>query len=149
MFELAIVIITFLIMEFVAWFTHKYVMHGFLWYLHEDHHVLTGNTFQKNDAFALIFAIPSISCFFIGQFHAPSWLIFVGTGILLYGIAYMLVHDIFIHRRLKIFTKPANIYLKGILYAHRLHHIQLGKENGEYFGMLIIPNKVLKIMKKK
>ena len=136
-------------MEFVAWFTHKYVMHGFLWCLHEDHHVLTGNTFQKNDAFALIFAIPSISCFFIGRFHGPSWLIFVGTGIILYGIAYMLVHDIFIHRRLKIFTKPANIYLKGILYAHRLHHIQLGKENGEYFGMLIIPNKVLKIMKNK
>ena len=136
-------------MEFVAWFTHKYVMHGFLWYLHEDHHALTGNTFQKNDAFALIFAIPSISCFFIGRFHEPSWLIFVGTGILLYGIAYMLVHDIFIHRRLKIFTKPANIYLKGILYVHRRHHIQLGKENGEYFGMLIIPNKVLKIMKNK
>ena len=136
-------------MEFVAWFTHKYVMHGFLWYLHEDHHVLTGNTFQKNDAFALIFAIPSISCFFIGRFYEPSWLIFIGTGILLYGVAYMLVHDIFIHRRLKIFTKPANIYLKGILYAHRRHHIQLGKENGEYFGMLIVPNKVLKIMKNK
>jgi beta-carotene 3-hydroxylase len=124
-------------------------MHGFLWFLHEDHHVLTGNIFQKNDAFALIFAIPSISCFFIGRFHGPSWLIFVGTGILLYGIAYMLVHDIFIHRRLKIFTKPDNIYLKGILYAHRLHHIQLGKENGEYFGMLILPNKVLKKMKNK
>ncbi len=28
----------FSIMEFMAWFTHKYIMHGFLWYLHEDHH---------------------------------------------------------------------------------------------------------------
>ena len=26
---------TFLFMEFVAWFAHKYVMHGFLWNLHE------------------------------------------------------------------------------------------------------------------
>ena len=25
-------------MEFMAWFTHKYVMHGFLWNLHFDHH---------------------------------------------------------------------------------------------------------------
>ena len=68
-------------MEFVAWSAHKYVMHGFLWYLHEDHHILTGKIFQKNDAFALIFAIPSVSCFFIGRFYEPSWLIFVGTGI--------------------------------------------------------------------
>ena len=26
-------------MEFVAWFAHKYIMHGFLWSLHKDHHV--------------------------------------------------------------------------------------------------------------
>jgi len=25
-------------MEFVAWFTHKHIMHGFLWNLHKDHH---------------------------------------------------------------------------------------------------------------
>ena len=29
---------TFIFMEFVAWFTHKYVMHGLLWILHRDHH---------------------------------------------------------------------------------------------------------------
>ena len=29
---------TFFIMEFMAWFSHKYIMHGFLWNLHEDHH---------------------------------------------------------------------------------------------------------------
>jgi beta-carotene 3-hydroxylase len=29
---------TFFFMEFVAWFTHKFVMHGFLWILHKDHH---------------------------------------------------------------------------------------------------------------
>ena len=25
-------------MEFMAWFAHKYIMHGFLWNWHEDHH---------------------------------------------------------------------------------------------------------------
>ena len=25
-------------MEFMAWFTHKYIMHGVLWSWHEDHH---------------------------------------------------------------------------------------------------------------
>ena len=35
-----IVITTFIFMEFVAWSVHKYVMHGFLWSLHKDHHVV-------------------------------------------------------------------------------------------------------------
>ena len=30
--------VTFLLMEGITWCTHKFVMHGFLWYLHEDHH---------------------------------------------------------------------------------------------------------------
>ena len=54
-----ITISAFIGMEFIALASHKYVMHGFLWYLHEDHHVLTGKPLQKNDSFALIFAIPS------------------------------------------------------------------------------------------
>ncbi|HEU0125245.1 MAG TPA: carotene hydroxylase, partial [Flavobacterium sp.] len=28
----------FLFMECVTWLTHKYVMHGFMWYFHADHH---------------------------------------------------------------------------------------------------------------
>ena len=44
----SIVIITFLFMEFVAWFAHKYIMHGFLWFLHKDHHQVDKNKkFQK------------------------------------------------------------------------------------------------------
>ena len=35
-----ITLVTFLIMEFVAWAVHKYIMHGFLWSLHKDHHVV-------------------------------------------------------------------------------------------------------------
>ena len=31
-------ILSFLIMEGVAWTTHKYVMHGILWNMHESHH---------------------------------------------------------------------------------------------------------------
>ena len=40
---------TFFIMEFNAWFTHKYVMHGFGWFLHKDHHHPHDNNFEKND----------------------------------------------------------------------------------------------------
>lgn len=41
-----IIIITFVIMEAVVWLIHKYIMHGILWSLHEDHHV-SGKGFLK------------------------------------------------------------------------------------------------------
>ena len=59
--------ITFLCMEGVTWLSHKYIMHGFLWYLHEDHHQPKyQGVFEKNDAFFLIFATPSILLFYFG-----------------------------------------------------------------------------------
>ena len=55
---------TFAIMEFMAWFTHKYVMHGFLWVLHKDHHHKDhGSWWERNDAFFIFYAIVSILCF--------------------------------------------------------------------------------------
>lgn len=44
---LGVVLITFLVMEGVTWLTHRYVMHGFLWYLHEDHHKKGPGFFEK------------------------------------------------------------------------------------------------------
>ena len=82
MLELLIVILAFLGMEFTAWAAHKYVMHGFLWWLHEDHHVLTGKPYQKNDYFALIFATPSALGFIFGTLYNSSVLIAFGLGIL-------------------------------------------------------------------
>ena len=146
MFEFLIVIVAFVGMEFAAWATHKYLMHGPLWFLHEDHHVITGKPLQKNDSFALIFAIPSASGFIFGSIYQNDILFFSGLGILLYGIAYLFVHDIFIHRRIKIFTKPKNSYLRAVLYEHRKHHANEQKENGEFFGMLFVSFKSLKAL---
>ncbi|MFT4875444.1 MAG: beta-carotene 3-hydroxylase [Bacteroidia bacterium] len=135
---------TFLAMEFVAWFAHKYVMHGFLWYLHKDHHQRKPGFWEKNDAFFLIFAIPSAACYILGSAVAGMLpLFFVGVGISLYGIAYFLVHDIFIHQRFKIFTRTKNKYLKAIRKAHKVHHKHLDPEDGECFGMLVVPPKYI------
>lgn len=132
-------------MEFVAWAAHKYVMHGFLWYLHRDHHQREPGFFEKNDAFFLIFAIPSATCFIVGS-AVQGWfpLFFVGVGIALYGIAYFLVHDIFIHQRFKVLRRTNHPYFRAIRKAHKVHHKHLGKEHGECFGMLIVPPKFLK-----
>ena len=135
---------TFLAMEFVAWFAHKYVMHGFLLYLHKDHHQHEPGFWEKNDAFFLIFAIPSATCYIVGSAVAGMFpLFFVGVGISLYGIAYFLVHDIFIHQRFKIFTRTKNKYLKAIRKAHKVHHKHLGPEDGQCFGMLVVPPKYI------
>jgi beta-carotene 3-hydroxylase len=132
---------TFCVMELVAWFTHKYVMHKWLWFLHEDHHTKSPGFFEKNDAFFLIFAIPSILLLLFGTLKGVYWMVSIGAGIALYGAAYFLVHDIIIHQRFKIFSRSDNAYVKTVRWAHKMHHKHLDKEHGESFGMLIVAGK--------
>ncbi|MDE3214216.1 MAG: sterol desaturase family protein [Bacteroidota bacterium] len=138
---LLITLAVFLCMEAVTWLTHKYVMHGFLWALHEDHHQKGPGFFEKNDAFFLIFSVPSILCIFFGTFSDRFWLAAIGTGIALYGFAYFLVHDIIIHQRFRLFTRSDNTYIRTLRWAHKMHHKHLGKEDGESFGMLLVAKK--------
>jgi len=142
LFFALITLSTFLIMEAVTWFTHKYVMHGFLWYLHEDHHQPQyEGVFEKNDAFFIIFAIPSILLFYFGLEPMLNYKFFIGLGVLFYGIGYFLVHDVLIHKRFRWFSKTNNFYLAGLRKAHKVHHKHLGKEEGECFGMLNVPKR--------
>lgn len=139
---IGITLATFITMEGVTWCTHKFVMHGFLWYLHEDHHQPRyQNILEKNDAFFVIFAIPSIALFYFGLEPVLNFKFFIGLGILFYGIAYFLVHDVLIHQRFKWFKHTKNKYLIGLRKAHKIHHKHLGKEHGECFGMLFVPKK--------
>lgn len=136
-----ITISSFVIMEAVAWLTHKYVMHGFLWTLHKDHHAGKQGFFERNDAFFLIFATPGSLFSIFGALNNYNYLFYIGLGITLYGLAYFLVHDIFIHQRFKIFRNANHIYFSALRRAHKMHHKHLGKEEGECFGMLIVPLK--------
>lgn len=130
-------------MEGVAWATHKYVMHGLLWNLHADHHKKDHYNFlERNDAFFLIFAIPSMLLFLAGKWlglHTP-WF-WIGLGILIYGIAYFIVHEVFIHQRIKWLKRTKLPYFAAIRKAHKVHHKHLTKEDGECFGMLFVPLK--------
>ena len=136
---------TFIVMEGVTWCTHKFVMHGFLWVLHEDHHQPRYDSiFEKNDLFFVIFAIPSILLMYFGAESGFDFRFFIGLGILMYGIAYFLVHDVLIHRRFKWFDKVSNPYFRALRKGHKVHHKHLGKEDGECFGMLYVPMKYFK-----
>lgn len=148
--NILIVVGSFLAMEGVAWFTHKYIMHGLLWTLHKDHHKKeSAGFFEHNDFFFLIFAIPGIIALYIGSMNEFNVFFWIGLGITLYGLAYFIVHDIFIHQRFKLFRNTNNRYLAALRRAHKIHHKNIHKEEGECFGMLCVPFKYLSAQSKK
>ena len=143
-----ILIATFILMEGITWCTHRYVMHGFLWYLHKDHHQVRPGVFEKNDLFAFIFAVPSFLMIYFGTYEPIYWLQAIGFGVMLYGIAYFLVHDVIIHQRVKWFTRSNNTYIRAIRWAHKMHHKHLEKHRGESFGFLFVAKKYWDKVKK-
>lgn len=131
-------------MEFAAWAAHKYLMHGVMWYFHRDHHQSRYHIFQKNDVFFVIFAIPSWLGIMLGLMYQYYGFVWMGFGIMAYGFAYFLVHDVLIHQRFNWFRKTESPYLLAIRKAHRAHHQHLEKEDGECFGLLFFPYKYYK-----
>ena len=101
---IALILATVAAMEFVAWASHKYIMHGFGWAWHRDHHEPHDGVLEKNDLFALFGAAMSISAFASGSpmiMGARAWEpgTWIGLGVLFYGIIYTLVHDGLVHQR--------------------------------------------------
>lgn len=145
LFYIGVVLITAAFMEFVAWFAHKYIMHGFLWNWHEDHHkprYEKSGFFEKNDLFFLVFAIPSAACYMLGTFYEPlRVLLFIGIGISIYGLIYFLIHDVYIHQRFKWFKQLDSRYSRAILKAHGAHHAVQVKEGCVSFGLLVVDKK--------
>lgn len=137
-----LVIVTFFFMEGVAWFTHKYIMHGILWSWHKSHHKVHPHTLEMNDLFALVFSIPSIVLIVVGfEQEGMEWVRFIGFGVLAYGIFYFLFHDVIVHRRIKIKFKAKNSYMKRIMNAHYVHHEVHTKSGAKAFGFLYAPKK--------
>ncbi len=141
LFYILVLAATFIAMEGVTWCTHRFVMHGFLWYLHRDHHQVEPGFFEKNDAFFVIFAVPSMLLIYFGTFDGTWWMQAIGFGIMAYGFAYFVVHDVIIHQRFKWFTRTNNTYVRAIRWAHKMHHKHLERHQGESFGMLYVAKK--------
>ena len=142
--NLGLLVLTFIAMEGAAWATHKYVMHGFLWVLHKDHHQKGESWWERNDLFFVIFAVPGSGFSIWGALTEYSWPFWIGLGITLYGICYFLVHDIFIHQRFRWLRRTDSAYFRAIRKAHKVHHKHRGPERGECFGMLWVPTRYFK-----
>ena len=133
---------TFFIMEFVAWFSHKYIMHGFLWVWHKDHHKKEHDSwFERNDLFFVVYALMSFVFVVLWNDYGYWAGLPIALGIFTYGCTYFVVHDIFIHQRFKWLKRTNNRYAKGLRRAHKIHHKNIHKNGGECFGMLVVPRK--------
>jgi beta-carotene 3-hydroxylase len=135
-----IVLATVVAMEWIAWGAHKYIMHGWGWGWHRDHHEPHDNTLEKNDLYGIVGAVMSISMFAIGSplimgrdaWEPGTW---IGLGVLFYGIIYTGVHDGLVHQRYFKYV-PKRGYAKRLVQAHKLHHATIGKQGGVSFGFV-------------
>jgi beta-carotene 3-hydroxylase len=145
--NVVLVLSTILAMEGLAWWSHKYIMHGFGWAWHRDHHEPHDNRLEKNDLYGLVGAVMSISMFALGSplvlgasaFPPATW---IGLGILSYGIIYTVVHDGLVHQRYFRWV-PRSGYAKRLVQAHKLHHATIGKEGGVSFGFVFARDPVI------
>lgn len=138
--NILIVLGTILAMEGLAWWSHKYVMHGWGWAWHRDHHEPHDNLLERNDLYAIVGAVMSMSMFAVSSpiiMGGAAWSpgLWVAFGILGYGIIYTLVHDGLVHQRYFRWV-PRSGYAKRIVQAHKIHHATVGKEGGVSFGFI-------------
>ena len=144
-----IVLASAIAMEIVAWSSQKYIMHGFGWGWHRDHHERHDRVFEKNDLYAIVGAAISITFFALGSplvMGAAAWWpgTWIGLGVLVYGVIYTLIHDGLVHQRYFHYV-PRGGYPMRLVQAHKLHHATEGKEGGVSFGFVFARDpKVLK-----
>jgi beta-carotene 3-hydroxylase len=125
--DVVIVVITFLLVEPLTALVHRAMMHGFAWSWHRSHHQPVARTFEGNDLFPVVFAALTILALAVGvSVPALHVLVPIGIGITLYGFAYLIVHDVVIHRRLRFVPVPEGC-LRYWRDAHNVHHI-FGRE---------------------
>lgn len=135
---LVIAVAGFVAMEPLTALAHRFVMHGIGRSLHRSHHRNAGRAeahgFEANDAFPVMFAAVVMVGLAVG-FNVPGWgfLVPMGVGITAYGVAYALVHDVYIHRRLRAARVGQVPGLERLAAAHRVHH----ERNGAPYGMLV------------
>ena len=137
--RLALVVATVAFMEWVAYAVHRYVMHGASgWGWHASHHEEHDDVLEKNDLYAVVFAVVAIALFWIGaELWLPLW--WIGMGVSVYGLLYFIVHDGLVHQRWPFRHVPRKGYLQRLYQAHKLHHAVEGRDGCVSFGFLYAP----------
>ena len=130
MTEVLVAVAALVLMEPVTALVHRFVMHGFGMGWHRSHHEPPRRVLEANDLFPVVFASATIVVLAIGvSVSGAPLLVPVGIGVTAYGAAYLLVHDVVIHRRLAFLPVP-DALLRPWREAHNVHHLFAGAPYG-------------------
>jgi beta-carotene 3-hydroxylase len=113
-------------MELWAGLLHGRFWHGMLWPIHRSHHSKRRGRFETNDALSALHAPIAIAMILYGCVAEPGVLreVLFGTGIgmTMFGVAYLIFHDGFVHGRLPLRWLGKVPLFARIRDAHRVHH---------------------------
>jgi beta-carotene 3-hydroxylase len=119
----AVAIAALILMEPVTTLAHRLVFHGFAMGWHRSHHLPPRHSLEANDLFPVVFSIVTIVVLSVGVWvGAGSVLVPVGIGVTAYGAAYLVVHDLVIHRRVPWLPVPDRVG-RRLRQAHNVHHL--------------------------
>lgn len=130
-----LMVISFLWMEIFSYVAHRYVYHGLLWVVHRSHHTQRNGPFELNDLFPLAISLTTMSILFYALMPPVNLrLLAVTIGVSTYGATYFFIHDLYVHRRLRMLGLRIPI-LATLKKAHAIHH----RDGGEPYGLLLFP----------
>eukprot|EP00274_Cyanoptyche_gloeocystis_P007564 CAMPEP_0196659640 /NCGR_PEP_ID=MMETSP1086-20130531/35997_1 /TAXON_ID=77921 /ORGANISM="Cyanoptyche gloeocystis , Strain SAG4.97" /LENGTH=299 /DNA_ID=CAMNT_0041993699 /DNA_START=130 /DNA_END=1029 /DNA_ORIENTATION=+ len=138
-------------MEWVARYLHGEIWHKWLYWVHESHHQPRQGSFEFNDSLSLVNAPIAIAMIYYGDRvdHGIAGQISLGLGVgmTMFGLAYILVHDGYCHRRLPVEWISKLPFMKEVRKAHLVHH---GENLGEEpYGLFLGPQELEKVAERK
>ena len=114
------------LMEPWAMLLHGMVWHGPLFFMHGSHHAPARGRFEWNDVLSALHAPIAIALVLYGCRASPGVAreacFGVGLGMTFFGIAYFVVHDGFVHGRLRVEFLSKYKYFRRLKVCHQAHH---------------------------
>lgn len=147
----AVALFTAVAMEGWAAWMHGDLWHGSLWPTHRSHHRGKGDVahtsdrrgpWELNDLFGLAHAAVATPLIYFGMADLASLtsriMLGIGAGMTVFGAAYALVHDGFVHGRLPVDWFGRSRFLRRVAAAHRVHHRTGGAPYGLFTGPWVL-----------
>jgi len=123
MTSVVVALVALMLMEPVAALAHRYVFHGFGMGWHRSHHLPPHGVLEANDLFPVVFSAATIVVLSFGVWvGAGAVLVPIGVGVTAYGVSYLVVHDLVIHRRVPWLPIPDALGHR-LRAAHNVHHL--------------------------
>ncbi len=130
-------------MEHWARLLHGRVWHRWMWKLHRSHHGPRRGRFEANDLLSSSHSLLAIALIVYGFEGAPGLLreaaFGVGVGMTVFGLAYLAVHDGFVHGRLPLGWLERFAYFRRVREAHKAHH---SRPHAAPFGFFLGPQEL-------